>query len=101
MKEINYFSDHIECTGCKRKFCHTVREHDIQLIMIFPKLDERWCMSCYSNRNGFEATLEIIRVLEQGPFEHNVMLWEKPVNELPKEIYDSIPFVRKGIKQNE
>jgi hypothetical protein len=85
--EVNYFTEHIECTACHRKFCHTVREHDV---------DERYCMNCYMHRNGIEATLEIIRILDSHPYENNVMLWEIPAEQIPKEIYETIPFVKKG-----
>jgi len=50
-------------------------------------------MQCFNNRSDFKETLEIIKTMQEGWYEHNAYLWETPVDKIPKEIYDTIPFV--------
>ncbi len=86
--EICYFDNHIECTGCHRLFCHTVKQQQDG--------EETLCMECFNHRNGLQETLEVIKEMENGWYGNNVYLWETPVDQIPKEIYDTIPFVRKN-----
>ncbi len=84
----NYHIDFLECDGCHKHFCNTVREEATD--------DKRYCMGCFNHRNGMELTQQVIKLLDkENNFAYNIMLWEVPAEEIPKEIYDTIPFVGK------
>ena len=89
--DLAYHGDHIECYGCNRLFCNLVRDDD----------DHSYCMACTYNRHGLPRVQEILAELERGSFQLNSLLWEKPVNEIPADIYATIPFLKKGINQHD
>ena len=84
--DIRYFGDHMKCSGCHLQFCHLIKEQQ--------DTEEHFCMQCFNNRNGLEETLEIIETMNMAWYKHNAYLWETPVDKIPKEIYDTIPFVK-------
>jgi len=85
--DIFYHVDHIECDGCHKFYCHLVREEQDNNL--------RYCMTCFNHRNGLEKTKDVMKMLDEGWFMYNTLLWEIPAKEIPKNIYDIIPFIQK------
>ena len=88
--DIRYYIDHIECSGCHELFCNVTGDEDDG--------DKRYCMTCFQHRHGLEKTMDVMRTLSRAPYEHNLVLWEIPVKDIPKEIADTIPYIGKRPK---
>ena len=73
--------DAIECYGCEKMFCLTMKDDDIE--------SQRFCETCFGFRFPLKHYMEIIRRLSAIQRK----LWSTPVDKLPEELLKRITFI--------
>ena len=80
---IAYHTGGIDCEGCKKKFCHTVK---------IIEDGEKFCKICYNHRFGTDEMNIVSKKLD----ELANYLWETPISEIKPEIKEKLNWIGKN-----
>jgi hypothetical protein len=82
--EIAYHLENIDCFGCHKQFCLTVRNPENE--------EDKLCANCFGHIVGLDDYQKVLGELD----ELSITTWHTPVNELSKDDLKEIQFIQKS-----